>query len=301
MKLGIKKSKFAEVGNIKIPAIFYNRYKTGDSKIDGMFGNGILPGCAFTVTAQAGTGKTTMMLQICEALEKNGLRAGYASGEEDVTQLAFTCQRLNIKKVRVANETDVDELALAMEDLNILVIDSFQALSVNKDVHGNMNTRAKEEYITSTLIGKAKQTECAIFFIMHLTKDGKLKGSTLVPHSVDVNLQLLHDAEQSEQARIISFYKNRFGATKDFPADMTANGLIFSDSSYVAPPKVSKQDKRKAEILKMDPPNITQKRVASVLNVSSSVAYVVLKELETEGKLKKFGRGSTAVFKKVRG
>lgn len=297
--MNLTKTKFAPVGSITIPSIFYNRYKTGNVDIDSMFGDGILPGCAFTLTATAGTGKTTFMLQICEALEFAGYKAGYASGEEDITQLAFTCERLKLKKVNVANITDVDELANAMKGLNVLVIDSFQALSVDEKVHGRMNTRELERYIVSKLLSTAKKTECALFFIMHLTKDGKLKGSTLVPHSVDVNFQLLHDTEGGEGALTISFYKNRFGATNDYGATMTPKGIEFCRDIKIAEPKMSAMDKRKAVVLSLDPPKITKKSVIDSLNVSSSVAYVVLKELEAEGKIVKFGRGQSACWKKT--
>lgn len=57
MKLDIQKSKFTKVSEIVIPPAFYNRMKTGIEEFDAMFGEGILPGSAFTITAQAGCGK----------------------------------------------------------------------------------------------------------------------------------------------------------------------------------------------------------------------------------------------------
>jgi len=297
MKLGIEKSAFTRVSDIQIPDIFYRRMKTGVAEFDDMFGEGILPGSAFTITAQAGCGKTTLLLQLMEALANNGYDVGYASGEENQYQLAFTCKRLNVKSVQIANETDVDILAKAMQDLDVLVIDSFQALSTRN----KLNHAELERYAVTTLINAAKANECALFFIMHLTKDGKLKGSTLVPHAVDVNVQIMMDDEGDEQDRVISFYKNRFGATLDYSASMTSHGFQLSGKREVthAPSKKARKKSIENKIMAMDPPNITRNGIMKSLNLTSSQAYFALKELTDAGKLKKYGRGEQAVWKKT--
>lgn len=296
MKLGIEKSAFTKVSEIQIPEIFYRRLKTGVAEFDDMFGEGILPGSAFTITAQAGSGKTTLLLQLMEALANNGYDVGYASGEENQYQLAFTCKRLNVSSVQIANETDVDVLAKAMQDLDVLVIDSFQALSTRN----KLNHAELERYAVTTLINAAKANECALFFIMHLTKTGQLKGSTLVPHAVDVNIQITMDDEGDEQDRIISFYKNRFGATLDYTATMTSRGFQLSGKREVtrAPSKKARKKDIESKILAIkEPPHITKERIMKELNLTSSQAYFALKELTDAGKLVKHGRGISAVFK----
>lgn len=296
MKLGIEKSAFTKVSEIQIPDIFYRRMKTGVAEFDDMFGEGILPGSAFTITAQAGSGKTTLLLQLMEALANNGYDVGYASGEENQYQLAFTCKRLNVSSVQIANETDVDALAKAMQDLDVLVIDSFQALSTRN----KLNHAELERYAVTTLINAAKANECALFFIMHLTKDGKLKGSTLVPHAVDVNVQIMMDDEGDEQDRVISFYKNRFGATLDYNATMTSRGFQLSGKREVtrAPSKKARKKDIESKILAIkEPPHITKERIIKELKLTSSQAYFALKELTDAGKLIKLGRGKDARWK----
>ena len=135
MKLKIKTSTFTKVQDIVIPDIFYRRLKCGIQEFDSMFGSGLLPGSSLTFTGQAGSGKTTALLQYMEALAGNGYNVGYASGEENKYQLAFTCKRLNVKSVNVANETDIDTLAASMEDFDVLVVDSFQALTTTKKLN----------------------------------------------------------------------------------------------------------------------------------------------------------------------
>ena len=297
MKLGIEKTKFTKVSEIQIPDIFYKRMLTGIKEFDMLFGDGILPGSAFTVTAQAGAGKTTFLLQLCESLANNGYDVGYASGEENQYQLAFNCKRLNVRNVNIANETDIDTLAEAMKALDVIVIDSFQALSNET----KMNQAELERHAVQSLCAAAKANECAIFFVMHLTKNGVLKGSTLVPHSVDVNMQIELDEELDEAARIINVYKNRFGTCGSYSAMMTATGFELSGKREVvkAKSKHARQKEQLDQILAIDePPHITKEVVIKVLGVTSSQAYLLLKELTDTGKLKKFGRGQSAIFKK---
>ena len=297
MNLGINSTNFTKVSDITIPDVYFKRMSTGVKEFDTIFGNGILPGSAATVTAQAGCGKTTLLLQLLENLSNNGYSTGYASGEENTFQLAFTCKRLNVKSVSIANETDIDVLATAMNDLDILVIDSFQALTSKK----KMNSRDLEKYAVSTLCKKAKDSECALIFVMHLTKDGKLKGSTLVPHSVDVNIMLRHDADSTDDtARIISTYKNRFGSTVDVEANIGRNGFDIKGkkSRERVMSKAARKKMLHKKILELDPPQITEKAIMNKFNLTKGQAYIALKELTDADKLVKYGRGQSAVFKK---
>ena len=297
MKMSIKPSSFEKVSEIKIPPIFYNRMCCGIKEFDELFGNGILPGSSMTFTGQAGCGKTTSLLQLMEAMAKAGYNVGYSSGEENKYQLAFTCKRLNIQEVAIANETDIDKLADAMKNLDMLVIDSFQALSTST----KKNSRELEKYAVSTLCSKAKETECALVFVMHRTKDGKLKGSTLVPHSVDVNFEITMDPDGDETDRLLSTSKNRFGATGEWGATMTSKGLELTGKKVQtrALSKVQRKKKLHKDILSMDPPKITESGVMKKLDLTKGQAYVALKELVDTGELCKFGRGAAAVFKKV--
>jgi predicted ATP-dependent serine protease len=298
MQLQYETTSFTKVSEISIPDIFYRRLKTGVTELDDLFGNGILPGSSFTVTARAGCGKTTFLLQLFEALSNNGYSVGYASGEEGLHQLAFNCKRLNVHNVKIANITDVDELARHMKDLDAIVVDSFQALTTKKE----MNSREKESYAVNTLVQAAKANECALFFVMHLTKGGLLKGGTIIPHTVDVNMQIdIDEVTGDDRSRAISFSKNRFGPCNEFGSMLTERGFVFTGRREAQDKAVSKKQRQRQlmdKVLAMkEPPYITKSRVMREFSLSSSQAYTLLKEMQDLGKIKKFGRGDDSIYK----
>ena len=299
MKLGIAQTEFTKVKDIVIPDIFYNRMKSGVADFDKLFGDGLLPGSSITLTAQAGCGKTTFALQLLEHLDQAGYDVAYASGEENQYQLAFTCQRLNVRGVSIANITDVDTIAKAMENNDVVVVDSFQALTVET----KMNSRALEQYAVSTLCNKAKDSECVLIFVMHLTKSGQLKGTTLVPHSVDVNMMISHDLDKDDDTtRIISVSKNRFGQTIDVEAILGHKGFHIGEKVTTGKKAKSKKDRKadlKKQILALDPPNITEHLIMNTFQLTKGQTYLVLTALVKDKLLKKYGRGARAVWKKT--
>ena len=298
MNLNYTKTKFEKVSEIEIPDIFYRRFKSGIGVMDDLFGEGILPGSSVTMCAPAGCGKTTLLLQLLQGLSDNGYSVAYASGEENTYQLAFTCNRINVKDVAIANETDIDTLVDCMDDYDVLVVDSFQALTSEK----KMNSRALEKYAVSRLTRAAKDKECTVFFIMHLTKDGKLKGGTVVPHTVDVNMNISIEGDIDADARKIFFTKNRFGALNELTLFIGKSGYDFSapvkveESENKAPGKKNtKKAKELDAILKMDN-TLNADNVAKRLDIDVTRAQYLLRELTVNGKLEKRGRGRDALY-----
>jgi len=306
LDIGLGTTKLKKVKDIKVPDIFNRRMKTGIRSIDTLFDEGILPGSAFTITAQAGCGKTTLMLQILEGLAKNGYRVGYCSGEESVYQLAFTCRRIGVKNVEVANITDIDSLTELSKKYDVLIVDSFQALTTKT----KMNMRAKEVYAVQSLVRTAKETECTMGFIMHLTKDGKLKGSTVVPHTVDacMNIERISEADD-DGARSIYFSKNRFGPCNELETIITRTGYDFKakvvkeDEQAVkkVPSKRNRKKKQVEEMLKLikDTGWTQIGAIAKVTDDDVSRAQFLLREQVTLGKLEKTGRGQGAYWRVI--
>lgn len=295
----VEQTKFQEVSKIVIPDIFYNRLKSGIKVIDDLFGDGILPGGTFTFTAPPGCGKTTFMLQVLNALALEGYSVGYASGEENIYQLAYTAKRLNCNSVHIANITNVDTLKKLAQDLDILVVDSFQSATTTV----KMNYAQRERYVVSELVKQAKKLECALGFIVHLTKTGQIKGSTLIPHTVDANFSIsIAEGGEESGLRIISSSKNRFGPLKSVQLYMTSAGYDFStivtDNAVNVSGKSTAINAHYNKILSL--PKINMQTVCDELQINVVKAGTLLRELTKLGKLVKIGRGDNAAWNVVK-
>jgi predicted ATP-dependent serine protease len=302
MQLNTLETKFAKCSSIEIPEAFYNRMTTGCDEIDLMFGTeyfkGLMPGSAITLTGTPGAGKSSLIAQVAQMLTDQGKRAAIASGEESHLQLAYTCKRLGVTDVDVAHIKDVEEIALAMNQYDFMVVDSFQALRSNK----NMKKREFFQYAQDLLLSTAKETGCVLVFILHITVSGLPKGGTDIIHAVDVNMKVTVDKEDNTM-RLIDVYKNRWGETKTHMAIMTSKGFDFKGIFVSNEEKIDRtptSEIRKKHILEMnEPPHLTLDRICDKIGVSGQTAGVLLRELVGEGKLQKFGRGANAVWKLV--
>jgi DNA repair protein RadA/Sms len=295
MNVKLQSTKFVSIKDVTIPDVFYRRMQTGIEKLDAMFGGGILPGSSITLTARAGLGKTTLVLQMLERLVKSGKRVGYCSSEESIAQLAMTCKRLNVENVQVCNEGNVDKISSHMKDLDVIVVDSFQGL-----VKGNLRGRELEKYCIEKLVVNAKETECAIVLICHNTKAGGIKGSSLIIHAVDVNISIHPIKEAEANARVITFDKNRFGPSADVECYIQYSGYDFESEVVVEEENTSKTARKKDQrnkILSMNG-DITLLEVCKQLSIDSTRAGFLLRELQNEGKLVKDGRGADSIWKK---
>lgn len=303
MNLDIDTTTFQKVSTIKVPDIFNRRLKSGIDKVDSMLGGGFLPGSSFTLCAPAGCGKTTLMLQTLDSMVKQGYRVAYASGEESIFQLAHTCSRLKVTNVDIANETDVETLVGVMKDYDILIVDSFQALTTKKA----RGFRAVEKHAVQALVKGAKDNECVLGMIMHLTKSGELKGSTIVPHTVDMNIKVgpMPDTDD-EMARIVYIDgKNRFGPLGDFEATLGYSGYDFNASVKKTEKedktKVKSKNNRKQEELNIleEHDELSIRKACDLLTIAPLRAQHLLRELTMAEKYTKTGRGPDSRWHKV--
>jgi predicted ATP-dependent serine protease len=305
MQLNTLETTFQKCSSIEIPQSFYDRMQTGVEEIDRMFGteylSGFARGSAITLCGVGGSGKSTMVAQICQLLAHNNHRVAIASGEESHYQLAYTCKRLGVEDVDIAHIKDVDLIAEAMKQYDFMVVDSFQALRSKK----NMKKKEAAQYAQDLLLSTAKETGCVLVFILHITTQGLPKGGTDIIHAVDVNVKMSVDKDNESQ-RLIHVYKNRWGETKQHIAIMGARGFEFQ--GVYTPPVEEKgsadarnvNKERKEGIVKDLGEDVTMEEVCEKFGVSGQIAGVLLRELVGEKKLEKIGRGANAVWKVVK-
>lgn len=287
---------FTRASDVRIPEIYNRRFKSGKEDLDNIFGGmGFMPNFTFTLAAAPGTGKTSMLLQILELLEHSGKKTAYISGEENVEQLAFTSARLNVSKVPLANLTDIDDICSAVIDnrFNFVVLDSLPAITSKK----KMNKKQLEEYVTTKIIQTAKQHEVVIGTILHFTKTGTYKGSTLLPHSVDCNIIMTRNKEDYN-LRDVDVTKNRFGSAGQAIFEMTPRGFTFEAVEQESSTEGKKQTKADLVLDSLsEPKNVAQ--IVQETGVSGAYLTTLLRQLATEGKVDKDGRGADALYKKI--
>ena len=291
MKLNhIVSTSFTAAKDVQIPEIYFRRVKANIPEIDEMFGGGILPGSTITLSSKAGVGKSTMVLQILNGMTKNGRYVGYISAEESVHQVAFACRRLGIEEVGVCNENKFNKILSVMDGMDVIVIDSFQAID-----KGELDEREAVE----KLIHRAQETECAVIIICHLTKSGVMRGTNHLTYAVDANMFV--EMGETPDFRRIYFSKNRFGPGIDYTCAFTSRGYDFTavtaetmnnteDSKKNK--KTERKEKAKDEILKING-QFSVTDICEMLNVDATRAGYLLRELTLEGKLRKNNKRGT--------
>lgn len=298
MKVIKAATKFQRVGEIVIPDVFNRRFKTGVADLDiALGGDGFVPGSTFTLAGEPGAGKTTLLLQVLELLEKSGKSTAYISGEESIYQLAFAAKRLQLQHVSIANMTCIEDIFDSVKEngFGMIIIDSLPSMrSRDEDLSG----KALEEYLANYITSKAKEYEVVVGIVLHITKQGKYKGSTLLPHSVDANI-MLRKSDEDHSVREIEVVKNRFGSAGFTAFPMTEVGFVFEsmEVSDEDAPKVSKAKKLSDEVVAFvnKHGSITPAEVAKICGDVSKVQKL-MKDLVNAGLLRKEGRAAETIW-----
>jgi predicted ATP-dependent serine protease len=296
-------NSFTTLSDVKIPSAFFHRFKTGNEEIDEVFGkDGFVPGATYTIAAPPGSGKTTMLLQTLEHLQANGKKTVYVSGEETIYQLAFTCQRINVKNVAVANMVIIEDIfeEVKANNIDMIVLDSLPALRSKEKIYG----RRLEEYLSNYICTKAKELNCVVIIVLHMTKTGTYKGTTLLPHSVDCNI-LMKCNQQDLSVREIQVTKNRFGPLCETAFRMTSTGFDFAKVDLTTIAETSNTDQKKSKTKTYEDLLLTKISEAGSIDLAQATqildcalkAQNTLRNLILKAKVNKIGRGQSASWK----
>lgn len=202
------------------------RFSTGVGELDRVLGGGAVEGSLVLVGGAPGIGKSTLLLQICNAL-CSGRRVLYVSGEESERQLKLRAQRLGVSPdgLYILSETRLNVILDAVEQLKpeILIADSIQTLYLD-DNDSAPGSISQVKDCTMALMQLSKQQGVTVFVVGHINKDGNIAGPKVLEHMVDCVLYFEGDPNTSY--RLLRAAKNRFGSTNEIGVfEMLDSGL----------------------------------------------------------------------------
>ena len=162
-----------------------------------------------------GIGKSTILIQAISNLTRD-LNTLYISGEESAEQIRLRAERLKLKLDQINIITEVN-LELIIETFlnqkpDLVVIDSIQTLFTESfsSPPGSV-TQVRE--CASQLTRYAKNNNCSVIIVGHVTKEGAIAGPRILEHIVDTVLYF--EGDNSSTHRMIRSIKNRFGSVNE--------------------------------------------------------------------------------------
>ncbi|MBQ2864889.1 MAG: DNA repair protein RadA [Clostridia bacterium] len=203
-----------------------DRIKCGISELDRVLGGGFVKGSLVLVAGEPGIGKSTLLLQACRELCRDGVVL-YVSGEESRSQLKLRATRLGIDSASlyILCENNVDAVLKAAEEIapSLIIVDSIQTAYINELPSGAGSISQVKES-TLAYMHFAKNTATTIVIVSHVNKDGNVAGPKTMEHMVDAVLNF--EGDRHIAYRVLRAAKNRFGSTNEIGMfEMTGEGL----------------------------------------------------------------------------
>jgi DNA repair protein RadA/Sms len=205
----------------------YIRSNTRLSELDRVLGGGLVHGSVVLLSGEPGIGKSTLLMQISDALGENK-KVLYISGEESTGQLKLRAQRLGIvcKNLFILTETELEKTLAQIEKVkpDVIIVDSIQTMYSDK-ISSAPGTITQIKESTLAFISKAKNDGISVILVGHVNKEGSIAGPKILEHMVDAVLYFEGDRQHSY--RIIRAMKNRYGSTNEIGVfEMGDKGLI---------------------------------------------------------------------------
>ncbi len=210
----------------QINAADEHRFVTGISELDRVLGGGIVKGSVILLSGDPGIGKSTILLQVCNALQRD-IKILYVSGEESAIQIKLRAKRIGVESdsVSVMTETDVQTVCEYINSArpDLVMIDSIQTMQ-HPDISSSPGSIVQVRESANLLLRTGKSLDIPIFIVGHVNKGGDIAGPKVMEHIVDTVLYF--EGERNQSYRILRAIKNRFGSTNEIGVfEMTETGL----------------------------------------------------------------------------
>ena len=207
------------------------RIKCNISELDRVLGGGIIKGSVVLLGGDPGIGKSTLLLQLCEALRES-MSVLYVSGEESAVQIKLRAKRLCVsgENVTVITETDTQAVCeyININKPDLVMIDSIQTMHI-AEISSSAGSVVQVRESTSMLLRIGKALNIPIMIVGHVNKGGEIAGPKVLEHIVDTVLYF--EGERNQSYRILRAIKNRFGSTNEIGVfEMRETGLFEVDN-----------------------------------------------------------------------
>ena len=234
------KKAAAEIKPVRLSEVHTDekqRISSGMEELDRVLGGGIVAGSLMLVGGDPGIGKSTLLLQVCHNLIRDGHKVLYVSGEESAQQIKLRAQRIGDFKddLMLLCETNLELVRSVIEKTKpeIVVIDSIQTM-YHETVSAAPGSVSQVREATNVLMQIAKGMGISIFLVGHVTKEGVVAGPRVLEHMVDTVLYF--EGDRYASYRILRSVKNRFGSTNEIGVfEMRQSGLreVSNPSEYM--------------------------------------------------------------------
>ena len=210
--------------DMEIPA--YMRSETGLGELDRVLGGGLVTGSVVLLSGEPGIGKSTLLMQISDALGQNR-RVLYVSGEESGGQLKLRAKRLGVsgEHLYILTETNLESILAEADKIkpDVMILDSIQTI-YSDTASSSPGSVSQVRECALTFINKAKSNGTSMLLVGHVNKEGGIAGPKVLEHMVDAVLYF--EGERQQAYRIIRAVKNRYGSTNEIGVfEMTDHGL----------------------------------------------------------------------------
>lgn len=226
---GLKRG--SNILDIKVPAALRRRQRLDISWFDdALGGEGFTPSTCMMLTGGPGCGKTTLILQLADAVTRSGNIALVNTGEESLYQIRLVAERLGLAHGFVPGQDTLTSDVLAHADFLraknpgkqvFLFQDSLQTLDDGYCKNGatsGMTPVRCCEMLTSWVKKPVRQGDeegySVCVFVGQVTKNGDFAGRNGIKHMVDIHGHLYFDDDKKSETygeRIFEVQKNRYG------------------------------------------------------------------------------------------
>jgi len=202
------------------------RIMSGIHEWDRVLGGGIMPSSLLVLTGDPGIGKSTLLLQVCNALAQQQ-QIFYFSTEESMHQVKQRALRLNCdsQQLKFSDNPDLGATVATAEQHKpaAIIIDSIQSCFIpgSQSLPGSVGQLREAVF---QLMRLAKEKGITVILTGHITKEGIIAGPKTLEHMVDGVFYL--QGEDQWNTRILRAVKNRFGTINEIGFfEMGENGL----------------------------------------------------------------------------